>query len=822
MESSKKTKKKKKGAKNSLKKEKLGRSSQNYKIYLNQEYPSQEKQFTDDLFPPNEISLLGNNKEENSSQEIEIKNNKILSSEIEWHRSKKILIEPHLFEGEINVKNISTGIIINSYFLSAIDALCKYPYLISKIFITKEYNKDNCFFELLLFIDGEFQIVYLDDYFPCIKGTSIPYFTKPTTFELWIMLLEKVWAKVNGGYGNILVGNSSEVFRFLTGFCSEQINNNLINNLNYSNLLKNCFESKEIICFSTKNNDDVEKMGLIKDHNYVLVNIIEIKDNNNENIILYKLKNPIFCDKNWNGDWSNQSDNWSEEINKQIEEEILETNENEFFININDLLKYFNRTDICHILFNAYSKEFEFNELKDLKEPQIFNFYLENKGRVSISISEINWKYHKDTKNYSHPTSLVLLEYEPNNLNIKNIYTDFEIDKDIEKTILLNKGFYFLWIYKYFLNEKEEDNNKYMKIKVLSESDISIKLLGQDNNFEVIKQIIYEQTKSDLENENKIKNSEIFHYITNEFKNSGLAYRLAINPLSTCYQKWSIDSSETKDFTIIFPKIYPNESFTLYLESNNYLIIIAIRNKKYGQFIFNTKIEAEEYEYEKKISKTEKTEKKLENFGNLFINDKNNLEKITTKEIGSFDELSKKEEYPLIDHGKIFSEKYKNRYKLVEQVINMEQDENNEKNKNLRWVKIKKENGIYLGEAEQNLPQGRGCFIYKGDNLQWIGYFENGEKSNYGKLYNDEGKLIFEGEYKNGIRNGEGTYYYSGGLKYEGQFVNGLREGKGTFYWEDDTRWEGTFKNNEMDGEGIFYAKGESYPVVYKNGEIVQ
>ena len=156
----------------------------------------------------------------------------------------------------------------------------------------------------------------------------------------------------------------------------------------------------------------------------------------------------------------------------------------------------------------------------------------------------------------------------------------------------------------------------------------------------------------------------------------------------------------------------------------------------------------------------------------------------------------------------------------------MEQEGINEKNKNLRWVKIKKDNGLFLGEADQNLPQGRGCFIYKGNengyNLRWIGYFNNGEKSSYGKLYNDEGRLIYEGEYKNGLRNGEGTYYYASGLRYEGEFVNGLREGNGVFYWEDGTRWEGPFKNNEMNGEGLYYDKEESFPVVYNNGEIVE
>ena len=657
-----KSRKRKKFLRKSIEKGKLKDSSQKNKIYLDQEYPLENQQFTDNLFPPNEKSLLGQDTTGKYPQEIEIQKNKIISSEIEWKRSKNILFQPNLFEGELNTNNISTGIITNSYFLSAIDALCKYPYLISKIFITKEYNKNNCFFELLLFIDGESQIVFLDDYFPCIKGTSVPYFTKPTTFELWFMLLEKAWAKVKGGYGNILVGNSSEVFLFLTGFCTEQIDNRLYDSNTYLNLLKNF--SKDIMCFSTKNEVDVERIGLIKDHNYVLYNIFEIKDNNNKNVLLCKLKNPILSDTYWKGDWSYESDKWTDEINKQINEDILNIKNNEFFIDINELLKYFNRIDICHILFNAYSRIFEFNDSKDVFEPQIFNFYLEAKGKISISVYQNNWKFHKELKNYTHPTSLVLLEYEPENLNITNIYTDFETDKDIEKTLLLNEGYYFLWIFKYFLNE-EDDKNKNMKVKILSESEIKIKHLGPDYNFEIIQQIIYEQTKSEKEKEKKITNTEIFHYISNEFKDSGLAYRMAINPLLTSYQKWIIDSSETKDFTIISPKLNPKEPFKVYLGKNDYSMIIAIRNKKYGEFIFNTKIDAEEYESKEASPEKQKKEKILKTFENFFTKDKNNLEKITNKETGSFEELSKKEEYPKIDHVKVFVEKYKKKIKIV-------------------------------------------------------------------------------------------------------------------------------------------------------------
>jgi hypothetical protein len=554
--------------------------------------------------------------------------------------------------------------------------------------------------------------------------------------------------------------------------------------------------------------------------------VVEIEDKNKEKVLLCKLKNPILSDNNWKGDWSDESDLWTKEINKQIKEDILETKKNEFFINIQDLLKYFYRTDICNIAFNEYSKSFNFTEENtNLDEPQILNFYLNNKGNVSFLVSENNWKFHKELRHYSHPTSLIIVEYNPKKINdIKNIFTYFESDKDIESTLTLNEGFYFLWIFKYFLNEEEDKNkNKNMNIKILSKNKFSIKHLGPDNDFQIIQQIIYEQIKQEKEKEKLIKDSEVFHYITNEFKNSGLAYRIAINPLSKIYQRWDVNPSGTNDFTIISPKLNPKEPFTVNLEINNYIMILAIRNKKYGQFTFNTEVDVEEFDTNSKNEKN--NEKNLTNFQNFFVGDKNKLDPVTTKETGSLEDISKKEVYPTVDHDKIFFDKYKNKSKLLETLLEMEKDENNN-NKKLRWVKIKKENGVYLGEAEQNLPQGRGCFIYKGsekgETLQWIGYFDNGEKTKFGKLYNDEGRLIYEGEYKNGIRNGEGTYYYNRGLKYEGQFLNGLREGQGIFYWEDGTRWEGPFKNNEMHGKGVYYNKEESFPVSYNYGEIIE
>ncbi len=59
----------------------------------------------------------------------------------------------------------------------------------------------------------------------------------------------------------------------------------------------------------------------------------------------------------------------------------------------------------------------------------------------------------------------------------------------------------------------------------------------------------------------------------------------------------------------------------------------------------------------------------------------------------------------------------------------------------------------------------------------------NGEKNGNSKEY-ISGRLFFEGEYKNGIRNGKGREYDKDGeIKFEGDFVNG--ECEGYPLWDD-------------------------------------
>ena len=59
---------------------------------------------------------------------------------------------------------------------------------------------------------------------------------------------------------------------------------------------------------------------------------------------------------------------------------------------------------------------------------------------------------------------------------------------------------------------------------------------------------------------------------------------------------------------------------------------------------------------------------------------------------------------------------------------------------------------------------------YYWDKLKFEWEYLNGERNGKGKEYNDEGKLIFEGEYLKSQRNGGKEYDYNGKLKFEGMF----------------------------------------------------
>ena len=55
----------------------------------------------------------------------------------------------------------------------------------------------------------------MDEFVPCLYGT--PAFTYAKDHELWVVLLEKAWAKLYTSYKRIELGHPEEALHDLTG-----------------------------------------------------------------------------------------------------------------------------------------------------------------------------------------------------------------------------------------------------------------------------------------------------------------------------------------------------------------------------------------------------------------------------------------------------------------------------------------------------------------------------------------------------------------------------------------------------------------------------
>lgn len=96
------------------------------------------------------------------------------------------------------------------------------PERILKLFITKIYNGIGVYCVKLCH-DGEWKAITLDDYFPCYNQYSGPAFSKANGNELWVLLMEKAYAKLYKSYARIERGFNIDAFSDLTGAPSYNI-----------------------------------------------------------------------------------------------------------------------------------------------------------------------------------------------------------------------------------------------------------------------------------------------------------------------------------------------------------------------------------------------------------------------------------------------------------------------------------------------------------------------------------------------------------------------------------------------------------------------
>ena len=176
-----------------------------------QEHYNTGQVFVDKDFAATDESIIDPNDEIDDLMEL---------GPVQWRRIREIpnLVdqngELHIFQGYIEPSDIKQGSIGDCYFLSSLAALAERPERIRSMFLNDDAN-DYGVYGTVMYKNGVKMCVVIDDLIPC-KGNKVA-FARSNGPELWVVLLEKMWAKLHGCYDRIAGGLEYETIRDLSG-----------------------------------------------------------------------------------------------------------------------------------------------------------------------------------------------------------------------------------------------------------------------------------------------------------------------------------------------------------------------------------------------------------------------------------------------------------------------------------------------------------------------------------------------------------------------------------------------------------------------------
>ena len=109
----------------------------------------------------------------------------------------------------------------------------------------------------------------------------------------------------------------------------------------------------------------------------------------------------------------------------------------------------------------------------------------------------------------------------------------------------------------------------------------------------------------------------------------------------------------------------------------------------------------------------------------------------------------------------------------------------------------------YEGDLKNGIKDGQGIEFYKNGKKRYEGSFKNGKHHGKGKEFYENEILKYEGEFNMDEYDKSGIEYDETGQKiYEGEFKKGKYDGKGKLYRNGKLLYEGDFVDNKLQGKG--------------------
>ena len=653
--------------------------------------------------------------------------------------------------------DIKQGGLGDCYFLASIANLANYPSLIFRMFKTKEIN-DEGYFEIILHIDGEEQIVIVDDFLPVDKKTSKPVFSLPNGNEIWVMILEKAWAKVNGGYVNIIGGVPHEALECLAGFgsvtfCTENSDRQDIDAY-YEEIAYAIKEADKqnclISCGTSSTDKKYEKVGLVDGHAYTLIEAVEITTNGKK-VDLFKIRNP-WSQGEWNGDWSDKSKLWGDSEKKQVN--FSNKDDGIFYMCYKDFFKYFVTIEICPILYGATSYVYKVEGEENVNNGSVFNVEVKEKSLLSVSVLRKSWRVNRTLKNKVIPSHISIVKYDASAKNRNKIFSGYVGGFNGTENCNVNKkcdaGTYLVYVYQ-DQSHLDFSYNKEYSVKITSSAKdykcSQMKSDSRDKGFPLLQNLILQAEFED--DEFDPDSGEDYNVNDNEFKSNGIGYAIYYFATPGIYLDYSGDPSNLKNYYMLSP--YTSKSFHRAVPAGKFLVLLGIMKGCSGTYCFNCFVKA--YTTNKKLQQ-EFDDNEID-FTDYISFDKSVDNKNAKVKKTMTVERAKTEFYFESGDGKVelttkanLEKKYPKEMKLLLELP----ESSNESS--LKWAIIKEEYVTYIGQVNENKEkEGRGVLV--NPKNAFVGQFTENKQNGIGAICDLEGNKKLALKFQNGANKGK-------------------------------------------------------------------
>lgn len=394
--------------------------------------------FEDEGFPPDQRSVTTSE----SVFQLNPEETEVLQS-LEYARISDIYGRKkiQLFD-KIEPNSIQQGCLCNSYFLSALSSLAENPERIQRCFVSQELNEVGCY-AIELFLNGEKTEIVIDDYLPVYKDSTDLAFSTSTGDDIWVQLLEKAWAKANGGYDKIVFGLSGEVLRAITGAPTFVFSHEACKPDDLWKQLKSGIRANYAMLVSLDAEDyNYDEEDCVSNFSYTIIGTYKVNTSKG-NVKLIKIRNP-WGNFEWKGDWSDSSRLWTPNIKEEVE---WESNENGiFYMSIEDYHENFVSTVICKIHDDYQYSTYEVKQ--DIGDHTVVKFQINEDQKAFFNLSQLAYRIVPREYGYApYNAKMILARLDKDNKEFPLEYIDAIVDDkdDLPLEADLIAGEYYLF-----------------------------------------------------------------------------------------------------------------------------------------------------------------------------------------------------------------------------------------------------------------------------------------------------------------------------------------------------------------------------------------